>query len=84
MDVPVRADDGSDGGVIHLSFEFEPRYVLAVSRKETKIGDLAGKGLSAGLQAGTTVIGGGFGAVGKLKKGIFGGGKKKETEPVSE
>lgn len=84
LDVPVRADDGSDGGVIHLSFEFEPRYVLAVSRKETKIGDLAGKGLSAGLQAGTTVIGGGFGAVGKLKKGIFGGGKKKETEPVSE
>ncbi|CDO95458.1 unnamed protein product [Kluyveromyces dobzhanskii CBS 2104] len=82
MDIPLSLPTvkKEDAGVIHLSFEFEPRYVLSVSRKETKIGDLAGKGLSAGLKAGTSVIGGGLGSVGKLKKGIFGGGKKKEDE----
>lgn len=80
MDIPVKGTDGSDAGVLHLAFEFQPRYVLSVTKKETRIGDLAGKGLTAGLNAGTTVIGGGLGAVGKIKKGIFGGGKKKEEE----
>lgn len=81
LDIPLvlPSEKKEDAGVVHLSFEFQPRYVLAVTRKETKIGDLAGKGFSAGLQAGTTVIGGGLGAVGKIKKGIF-GGKKKDDE----
>lgn len=81
LDIPlILPPEKKDAGVIHLSFNFEPRYVLAVTRKETKIGDLAGKGLSAGIQAGTTVIGTGLGAVGKLKKGIFGSSKKRDEQ----
>ncbi|SCU88247.1 LADA_0E09054g1_1 [Lachancea dasiensis] len=80
IDVPLTGPEGQDGGVLHLNFSFSPRHVLTTQKQEKKVGDLASKGLSTGLQAGTSVIGGGFGAVGKIKKGIFGGEKKDNGE----
>lgn len=80
MDVPIVGMKGQDGGVLHLNFKFEPRYTLSVRKREKKVGDLATKGLTTGLHAGTSVIGGGLGAVGKIKTGIFGGGKKKKED----
>ncbi|AMD21004.1 HEL277Cp [Eremothecium sinecaudum] len=81
MDVPLLGPEGEDGGILHLRFMFAPRYTMSVNRVETKVGDLATKGLSAGIHAGTSVIGGGLGAVSKLKKGIMGKKKDKETVP---
>ncbi|AGO14204.1 AaceriAER411Wp [[Ashbya] aceris (nom. inval.)] len=80
MEVQLTGPNGEDGGILYLNFKFSPRYTVSVNKKETKVGDIANKGLSAGLSAGTSVIGGGLGAVGKLKKGILGGGKKKEKD----
>ncbi|SCV05484.1 LANO_0H08504g1_1 [Lachancea nothofagi CBS 11611] len=80
IDVPLTGPDGEDGGVLHLNFSFNPRHVLSVQKQEKKVTDLASKGLSSGLHAGTSVIGGGLGAVGKIKKGIFGGDKKDNKE----
>ncbi|SCU94122.1 LAFA_0F20010g1_1 [Lachancea sp. 'fantastica'] len=81
IDVPLSGPDGEDGGVLHLKFSFSPRHVLTARKQEKKVGDLASKGLSSGLHAGTSVIGGGLGAVGKLKRGIFGGEKNEnDTE----
>ncbi|SCW02044.1 LAFE_0E12926g1_1 [Lachancea fermentati] len=80
LDVPLVGPKGEDGGVVHLNFSFAPRYTLSVHKKEKKVGDLASKGITTGLQAGTSVIGGGLGAVGKIKKGIFGGKKKDEDK----
>ncbi|SCU86571.1 LAME_0D06744g1_1 [Lachancea meyersii CBS 8951] len=80
IDVPLTGPDGEDGGVLHLNFSFNPRHVLTAHKQEKKVGDLASKGLSTGLNAGTSVIGGGLGAVGKLKRGIFGGEKAESDE----
>lgn len=75
LDVPVEGleNAGQDGGMLHLAFSFKPRYTISVSKREKKVGDIASKGLGTGLKAGTTVIGGGVGAIGKIKKGVFGG-----------
>lgn len=80
VDIPLIGPEGKDGGVLHLSFSFSPRYTLSVRKTEKKVGDLASKGISSGLHAGTSVIGGGLGAVGKIKKGIFGGDKKDDKK----
>lgn len=53
---------------VNLSFEFEPRFILDVSKVET---NLAVKGITTGL----TTVGTAVGSVAKLKSGIF--GKKK-------
>ncbi|SMN20188.1 similar to Saccharomyces cerevisiae YOR086C TCB1 Lipid-binding protein containing three calcium and lipid binding domains [Maudiozyma saulgeensis] len=81
MDLPVKRDDGGDGGMLHLSFEFEPRYVLSVSKREKKVGDVASKGLGSGLKVGTTVVSTGVGTIGKIGKGVFGavGLKRKKS-----
>ncbi|AET40124.1 tricalbin Ecym_5368 [Eremothecium cymbalariae DBVPG len=85
MDVPLTAPDGGDGGILYLTFRFAPRYTVSVSKVETKVADIATKGLSAGLHAGTSAIGTGLGAVGKLKKGILGGkNKDKDKQKVEE
>lgn len=87
LNIPVIGPEGENGGVLHLSFEFTPRYTLSVSKRETKVGDLAAKGFGAGLRAGSTVVGAGFGTglkagstvigtignVGKFGKGLFTG-----------
>ena len=83
IDIPLVGPEGKDGGILHLNFSFNPRYTLSVRKREKKVGDLASKGLSSGLQAGTSVIGGGLGAVGKLKKGLFGGDKKDSEKEES-
>ncbi|QLQ78911.1 hypothetical protein HG537_0B02590 [Torulaspora globosa] len=75
LDVPVVAEDGGDGGVLHLSFQFSPRYTLNVKKTEKKVGDIAQKGLGTGLKVGTTVVGAGFGTIGKLGRTMFGGKK---------
>lgn len=76
IDIQVDGENGEDGGILHLDFEFEPKYVTTVTKRETKVGDIASKGIGTGLKAGTTVIGAGLGTVGKLRHGIFGGKKK--------
>ncbi|XBW36691.1 hypothetical protein QEN19_002266 [Hanseniaspora menglaensis] len=59
-------DSGENtGAVVNLTFEFEPKYVLSVHKRETNI---ATKGLTTGL----TTVGTAVGSVGKLKKGLFG------------
>lgn len=75
LDVPVEGleNAGEDGGMLHLEFSFKPRYTMSVCKREKKVGDIASKGLGTGLRAGTSVIGGGVGAIGKIKKGVFGG-----------
>lgn len=92
LDVPVTGPDGEDGGVLHLSFTFNPRYTINVHKQESKVGDVTSKGIGSGLKAGTTVVGAGFkagttvvgaglgtvGKVGKFGKGLF--GKKKHAE----
>lgn len=75
LDIPVVAEDGKDGGVLHLSFKFSPKYTLSVTKSEKKIGDIAQKGLGTGLKVGTTVVGAGFGTIGKLGRTMFGGKK---------
>ncbi|SCU97358.1 LAMI_0F09780g1_1 [Lachancea mirantina] len=80
LTVPLVGPKGQDGGTLNLNFSFSPRYTLSVRKRERKVGDLASKGLSSGIHAGTTVIGGGLGAVGKIRKGIFGGKKKDEED----
>lgn len=72
LDVPIIGPNGEDGGILYLGFSFSPKYIISISKRENKIGNMASKGLTAGLQASTTVISGGLGAVGKIKKGIFG------------
>lgn len=81
MDVPVRRDDGGDGGILHMTFEFEPRYVLSVAKREKKVGDVASKGIGSGLKVGTTVVSTGVGTIGKIGKGVFGavGLKRKKS-----
>ena len=81
MDLPVRRDDGGDGGIIHVTFEFQPHYVLSVVKREKKVGDLASKGLGSGLKVGTTVVATGVGTIGKIGKGVFGavGLKRKKS-----
>ncbi|CCE62444.1 hypothetical protein TPHA_0C02910 [Tetrapisispora phaffii CBS 4417] len=95
MDVPITDPDGGDGGVLHLSFEFDPKYALTIKKKETKVGDFASKSLGTGLRVGTTVVGAGlgtglkagstvvdtFGSVGKFGIGLF--GKKKNKHDAS-
>ncbi|CAI4064759.1 hypothetical protein SUVZ_08G1240 [Saccharomyces uvarum] len=75
LDVPVEGleNAGQDGGMLHLEFSFKPRYTVSVCKREKKVTDIASKGLGTGLRAGTSVIGGGVGAIGKIKKGVFGG-----------
>lgn len=75
LDVPVVATDGGDGGVLHLSFQFSPRYTSSVSKTEKKVGDIAQKGLGTGLKVGTTVVGASFGTIGKLGRTMFGNKK---------
>lgn len=85
IDLPILLD-GKDGGVVHLDFEFKPRYIINVSKHETKVGDVAAKGLGTGIRAGTTVVSTGVGTVEKIGKGILGvtglrKSKKKDEEP---
>lgn len=75
LDVPVVAKDGGDGGMLHLSFQFSPRYTMSVAKNEKKVGDIAQKGLGTGLKVGTTVVGAGFGTIGKLGRTMFGNKK---------
>lgn len=75
LDIPVVSEEGGDGGVLHLSFQFTPRYTLNVTKSEKKVGDIAQKGLGTGLKVGTTVVGAGFGTIGKLGRTMFGGKK---------
>lgn len=75
LDIPVVSEEGGDGGVLHLSFQFSPRYTLSVSKTEKKVGDIAQKGLGTGLKVGSTVVGAGFGTIGKLGRTMFGGKK---------
>ncbi|EJS41935.1 tcb2p [Saccharomyces arboricola H-6] len=87
-DIPVVGPKGEDGGVLHLEFEFEPRYTPNVVKREAKFGNFATKGLGTGIKAGSTVltlgtnvVSTGFGTIDKVKTGIFGGGKKRtQTE----
>jgi len=83
-DVPIVGPKGEDGGSLHVKTSFRPRYIVKVTQNDTNIGDAGlkavGTGIGAGLGAGKTVIGGGVGVVGKVKKGIFGGGKKDKVE----
>lgn len=86
-DVPVVGPKGEDGGVVHVKTTFRPSYIVQVNKQSTNLGDAGlkavGTGLGAGLGAGKTVIGGGVGVVGKVKKGIF-GGKSKGAEEAEE
>lgn len=83
LSIPIDAE-GEDGGVLHLEFEFKPRYITTVCKRETNVGDVAAKGLTAGIKVGSTVVGTGIGTVGKIGKGIFGVTKlhrgKKESQ----
>lgn len=72
LDIPVKRDDGGDGGMLHMEFKFEPRYVITASKREKKIGDVASKGIGGGLKAGSTVVSAGVGTIGKIGKGVFG------------
>lgn len=85
IDLPIVLE-GKDGGVVHLDFEYKPKYIINVSKRETKVGDVAVKGLGTGIRAGTTVVSTGVGTVGKIGKGILGvtglrKSKKKDEEP---
>lgn len=86
MDLPIKRDDGGDGGMLHMTFLFEPRYVLSVSKREKKVGDVANKGISSGLKVGTTVVSTGVGTIGKIGKGVFGavGLKRKKSKKVKK
>ncbi|QLG74214.1 hypothetical protein HG535_0G00980 [Zygotorulaspora mrakii] len=75
LEIAVVGEEGEDGGVLHLSFEFSPRYTLNVLKSEKKVGDIAQQGLGTGLKVGTTVVGAGFGTIGKLGRTMFGGKK---------
>lgn len=88
IDVKIR-DGGQDGGIVHLDFEFNPRYIITTTKRETNVGDVAAKGLGTGIKAGTTVVGAGFDTVGKIGKGILGvagigKSKKKHKETIEE
>ena len=87
-DVPVVGPKGEDGGVVHVKTSFRPSYIVKVNKQSSNIGEsglkAVGTGLGAGLGAGKTVIGGGVGVVGKVKKGIFGGGKSKDKVEEEE
>lgn len=64
-------ETGKDtGAIVNVSFEFEPKFILSVEKRET---NLAVKGLSTGI----STVGTAVGSVGKLKKGLFG---KKDKE----
>ncbi|AQZ14266.1 TCB2 (YNL087W) and TCB1 (YOR086C) [Zygosaccharomyces parabailii] len=75
MDLPIVAEDGGDGGMLHLSFSFAPRYTNNAHKPEKKVGDIASKGLTSGFKAGTTVVTAGFDTIGKIGKTMFGGKK---------
>ncbi|GAV48352.1 hypothetical protein ZYGR_0I06490 [Zygosaccharomyces rouxii] len=75
LDLPIVSEDGGDGGILHLSFKFAPRYTNTVHRPEKKVGDLATKGIGGGFKVGASVVNGGFGTIGKLGKTMFGGKK---------
>lgn len=87
-DIPVVGPKGEDGGVVHVKTSFRPSYIVKVNKQTSNIGEsglkAVGTGLGAGLGAGKTVIGGGVGVVGKVKKGIFGGGKSKDKVEEEE
>lgn len=77
---------GEDGGVLHLEFEFEPRYTINVVKREARLGSFATKGLGTGIKAGSTVfalganvVGTGLGTIDKVKIGVFGGKKRTHT-----
>lgn len=75
MDLPIVSEDGGDGGMLHLSFSFAPRYTNNAHKMEMKVGDLASKGLTSGFKVGSTVVTTGFGTIGKIGKTMFGGKK---------
>lgn len=75
LDLPIVSEEGGDGGTLHLSFNFAPRYTSTVRKPEKKVGDLASKGIGSGFKAGASVVNGGFGTIGKLGKTMFGGKK---------
>jgi Ca2+-dependent lipid-binding protein len=84
----VTGPKGENGGTLYVKTSFRPRYIAKVNQQNTNIGDVGLKtistGIGAGLGAGKTVIGGGIGVVGKVKKGIFGGGKKDKGKDDEE
>ena len=80
LDIPVRTDEGGDGGVLHIDFTFSPRYVINAVKREIKVGDAASKGLGTGIKAGTTVVSAGFGKINKIRKGVF--SRRKSSKSV--
>lgn len=84
IDLPIVLE-GKDGGIVHLDFEFKPKYIINVTKHEKKVSDVAAKGLGTGIRAGTTVVSTGVGTVEKIGKGILGvtglrKSKKKDEE----
>ncbi|CAI4050025.1 hypothetical protein SKDZ_14G2350 [Saccharomyces kudriavzevii ZP591] len=86
FDIPLVGPKGEDGGVLHLEFEFEPRYTINVVKREARLGSFATKGLGTGIKAGSTVfalganvVGTGLGTIDKVKIGVFGGKKRTHT-----
>lgn len=75
LDLPIVSEDGGDGGMLHLSFDFAPRYTNTARKSEKKVGDLASKGIGGGFKVGASAVSGGFGTIGKLGKTMFGGKK---------
>lgn len=80
----ITGPNGEMGGTLNVKTSFRPKYMVHVQTQSTNIGDVGiktiGTGLGAGLGVSKTVVGGGFGMVGKVTKGIFGGKKDKEDK----
>jgi Ca2+-dependent lipid-binding protein len=86
--IPVVGANGEDAGVLHVKTTFRPGYIINLKSLKTSVGDVGlktiGTGLGAGLKGGKAIVGGGVGVVGKVRKGIFGGGKKDKHEEEEE
>lgn len=78
----ITGPKGVDGGTLKIKTSFRARYIVRLNAMDTNIGDAGlktiGTGIGAGVGVGKSVIGGGVGVVGKVKKGIFGKHKKEE------
>ncbi|CAI4739118.1 AGK_G0046430.mRNA.1.CDS.1 [Saccharomyces cerevisiae] len=86
FNIPLVGPKGEDGGVLHLEFEFEPRYTTNVVKREAGLGNFATKGLGTGIKAGSTVfalgtnvVSTGLGTIDKVKAGVFGDKKSTTT-----
>ncbi|XDT41655.1 C2 domain profile [Nakaseomyces glabratus] len=84
LDVPVVDDEGRDGGIVHLEFQFSPRFVTLTDSEQKTVADAPVKSIGSGLKAGTTVVSSGLGSVGKIGKGIGRGLGLKKSKKHNE